>query len=192
MSASFTQRPSDTRTRLSALLWLRRKPRYVSAFVRRDFRPVPVIKPNCPSFAKRWWKLSRCDHFCLHSRHLERGMFSGSQTIPSPDAALGDRVFAPRKPPPFSHSRPHSQPFRLSNQIPRAVLGLGITHAPGVAGRAPRPAPCARHCHKRLRLLRAPVFSAGRGKLRPKLSHLFDDEHFDGLAAGHQFEAELV
>lgn len=25
-----------------------------------------------------------------------------------------------------------------------------------------------------------------------KLFHLFDDEHLDGLLAGHEFEAELV
>ncbi len=25
-----------------------------------------------------------------------------------------------------------------------------------------------------------------------KLFHLFDDEHFDGLVVGHEFEAELV
>jgi hypothetical protein len=27
---------------------------------------------------------------------------------------------------------------------------------------------------------------------RPKLFHLFDDEHFDWLAAGHKLKAELV
>ena len=164
--ACSTQRRKERRVSLRkiSLRVFPRSPRLCVCSER--FPPVPLIKPNSASpFAERWWKLSRCDNFCLRSRHLERGTFSGSQTIPSPDAALGDGVFAARKLPPFFHPRPHFQPFRLSKQIPRAVLGLGSTHAPW-----------ARHCHERLRLLRAPGFSA-RARITAPAAGALPDAH---------------
>ena len=52
--------------------------------------------------AARWTK-SRCDFVCPRSGHFVAGDFQ--HALPSPNAALGDGIFAARKMPPLKHER---------------------------------------------------------------------------------------